>query len=356
MPYIIKTSDITKLKCDAIVNAANNSLLGGGGVDGAIHKAAGPELLKECKTLHGCDTGKAKITKGYNLPAKYIIHTVGPVWNGGNNGEEELLRSCYRESLKLALEYSCESIAFPLISSGAYNYPVDKALEVATDEIRKFLADHEMNITMTVFDKKMFLVKNSDISKIDEYISRNLKYPPEFYCEAPKRSKPGKGSEDSILIEKKRLNSSRKRNIDFERINGMTEVEYGYVSECYDSLPEFKTDESFSQMLLRLIDEKGLTDVEAYKKSNIDKKLFSKIKSNINYKPKKETVYAFVFGLQLGLNDAEELLHKAGYSISDSILSDVIIKYFIENKKYDIFEVNNTLYFYDQKLLGNVAS
>ncbi len=355
MPYIIKSSDITKIKCDAIVNAANNSLLGGGGVDGAIHKAAGPELLKECKTLNGCDTGKAKITKGYNLPAKYIIHTVGPVWNGGNNGEEELLRSCYRESLKLALEYSCESIAFPLISSGAYNYPVDKALEVATDEIRTFLAVYEMNIILTVFDKKMFLLKNNSISEIDEYINRNLKKPPVFYGEAPKRSKGGIDREDGILIEKTKI-KKRRRDIDSERVNGMLDDESDILLECCLSLPEFKTDESFSQMLLRLIDERGLTDVEAYKRSNIDKKLFSKIKSNINYKPKKETVYAFVFGLQLNLKAAEELLHKAGYSISDSILSDVLIKYFIENKKYDIFEVNNTLYFYDQKLLGNVAS
>lgn len=333
MPFTIIRNDITKVKADAIVNAANNTLLGGGGVDGAIHRAAGAELLKECKTLGGCETGQAKITKGYKMPCKYIIHTVGPIWRGGGNNEEKLLYSCYEKSLKLAKEYGCESVAFPLISSGVYRYPKDQALQVATSAINDFLAENDMDVTMVVFDKNAVMVSEKLLDSVQKYIDDN-------YAE-----------EHNDYYRRSRLMFD-----DFPKLKSFKSVEMDEALE-FDSFEDRcmlfdELDESFSQALLRMIDERNYTDAQVYKKANIDRRLFSKIRSDVNYKPKKQTAVAFVIALELDINEARELLEKAGYTLSNSIKFDVIIKYFIENKIYDVYKINETLFAFDQMLIG----
>ena len=338
MPFRIIRNDITKVKADAVVNAANSSLLGGGGVDGAIHRAAGPELLKECRTLGGCNTGDAKITKGYKMPCKYIIHTVGPIWNGGRSGEKEQLYSCYKKSLELAKEYECGSVAFPLISSGVYGYPKDKALDVAVSAITDFLEENDMDITMVVFDKNAVSVSEKLISDVKKYIDDN--YAEEHSSYFSRRNKEirfwGECDEPDI-----KMSADREYR---------TPESYVALSACFEDFD--KLDETFSQALLRMIDEKGLTDVQVYKKANIDRRLFSKIRSDMNYKPKKQTAIALAVALELDIQETQKLLEKAGYTLSNSIKFDVIIKYFIENKKYNIYEINETLFAFDQSLIG----
>jgi len=336
MPLEIIRNDITKVHADAIVNAANSSLLGGGGVDGAIHRSAGPELLKECRNLGGCEVGKAKITKGYRLPAKYVIHTVGPVWQGGNNHEEKLLANCYINSLALAKDYKLESIAFPLISSGAFGYPKDKALKTAIAVIGDFLLKNDMTIYLVVYDKAAFKLSEKLFLSIGQYI-------------------------DDKYIEEHPYNRRDRFEAKYQ------------ISECYSEAPEVfssenlvpikkkkrslievleQVDETFSQMLLRLIDEKGMKDSETYKKANINRKHFSKIRNDINYKPSKPTALAFAIALKLNLDETKDLLLKAGFALSHSSKFDLIIEYFIEESNYNIFEINEALFAFDQNLLG----
>lgn len=327
MPIKIIRNDITKLDCDAIVNAANKTLLGGGGVDGAIHKAAGKGLLKECMSLGGCKTGEAKITSAYSLPCKLIIHTVGPIWKGGFFNEKEQLASCYKNSLELAKKNNCTSIAFPMISTGAYRYPKDKALKIATDTISEFLLENEMLVYIVVFDKKAYSIGKKLFCDIKQYIDDN-------YAEQYSNQR-------NMLSESEAIDYCDTAPSCGKAVLPTT------LKEKLEQI-----DESFSQMLLRKIDEKGIKDSECYKKANIDRKLFSKIKSNINYKPSKVTAIAFAISLELSLEETKDMLMKAGFALSKSNKFDIIIEYFITNGNYNIFEINEALFAFDQSLLG----
>ena len=340
MPLEIVRNDITKMKVDAIVNAANESLLGGGGVDGAIHRAAGVGLLNECRTLGGCKTGTAKITGGYNLPAKYVIHTVGPIYDDGKHGEKALLESCYRESLALATENNCETVAFPLISSGVYGYPKDQALKVAIDLISDFLLENEMTVYIVIFDKAAYKISEKLFSDIAEYIDDNYVDEHADYS----RERIRMSALPPMAPRKRR----KKSDDDFLE---MCDCKAMLAEDALDAKLR-QIDESFSQMLLRKIDEKGMTDAECYKKANIDRKLFSKIRSDVNYKPSKPTALAFAISLELSLAETEDMLRKAGFALSHSNKFDIIIEYFISKGNYNIFEINEALFAFDQSLLG----
>ena len=328
MPLIIVRNDITKMSVDAIVNAANETLLGGGGVDGCIHRAAGPELLQECRTLGGCKTGDAKITKAYRLPCQYVIHTGGPVWNGGSHGERELLVSCYRTSLALAKEHGCETVAFPLISSGIFGYPKDQALRVAVDTIGEFLLHNDMTVYIVIFSRTAYQISRKLFADIAEYVD-------DHYVDAHTDS------------QRERL---RRRGVVESRMLTAYEDAPVAASGLDEALAHL--DAGFSETLLKIIDRSGKKDAEVYKKANVDRKLFSKICNNPDYKPSKPTAIAFAIALELNLDETRDLVARAGYALSASSKFDVIIEYFIRQKKYDIFEINEALFAFDQSLLG----
>ena len=375
MPIKIIREDITKIKCDAIVNVANSTLLGGGGVDGAIHRAAGIGLLWECMKLKGCKTGQAKITGAYKLPCRYIIHTVGPKWKGGKNGEKELLESCYQCSLELAKQNHCESIAFPLISSGVYGYPKAQALQVAINIISSFLLENDMLVYIVVFDKIAYQIGEKLFSDIQTYIDDNYV---DLYVDidyarmcnsqcsqvlpSKKRSKKCRGGQKLYAPTSKpqqssQMSSSMARQ-PIHHLEDSTTQLLGdledVTTQLFDNLEDAikQIDESFSQMILRKIDENGMTDAQCYKKANIDRKLFSKIRNDVHYRPSKTTAIAFAIALELSLEETKDLLMKAGFALSHSNKFDIIIEYFISNKNYNIFEINEALFAFDQSLLG----
>ena len=334
LPLEIIRNDLTKVEVDVIVNPTDPFLSGSGGVDREIHMAAGSKLVKECEALGGLEFGQAKITKGYMLPAKHIIHTAGPIWKDGESGEEEILAYCYRNSLALAKEYDLETIAIPLISSGSFGYPKDKALKTAISEIGSFLLENDMTVYLVVYDKKAFSLSEKLFSSIKEYIDDN--YVNNRYLEGTTWGYPTQQSyrrtiesSDSSIYEEPK--PKRKRKLD-DLVNNI--------------------DDTFSQMLLRLIDDRGMTDPQVYRKANVDRRLFSKIRNDKDYRPSKPTVLAFAIALELSLDETKDLLNRAGYSLSRSSKFDIIIEYFILEENYDIFEINGALLGFNQNLLG----
>jgi O-acetyl-ADP-ribose deacetylase (regulator of RNase III) len=333
MPLQIVRNDITKMEVDAVVNAANSHLKMGGGVCGAIFNAAGAEKLQaECDLIGKCNIGEAVITKGYKLPAKYIIHAVGPVWDGGNSNEEKSLTDCYVNSLNLAKKHNLNSIAFPLISSGIYGYPKDKAFRVAVSAIQQFLLHNDMMVYLIVFDKKAVEISEKLFKSIEKYIDYN-------YVDE--------------MLDKKRNRYAEEFNISYN-LEMPPEAAIKPMKHGKRSLEDVvaQMEETFTEMLLRLIDEKGKTDVQAYKKANIDRKLFSKIRSDKFYKPRKATALALAISLELNIDETKDLLSKSGYALSHSNKFDIIVEYFIEEGIFDIFEINEALFAFEQNLLG----
>ena len=332
MPFQIVHNDITKMHTDAIVNAANSRLQAGGGVCGAIFAAAGDrKLQEECNRKSPCPTGSAVITGGYGLSAKYIVHAVGPIWQGGGQGEEELLRSAYLTSLKLAAENGCRSISFPLISAGIYGYPKEQALQVAVSAFSQFLMEQddgeEMDIYLVVFDRSAVSMSEKLFQEIRHYIDT-------FHDEEEKERRRRFEYEICCASICKDADVLRERSLE-ELVNNL--------------------EETFSEMVLRLVDEKGYKDSEVYKRANLDRKLFSKIRSNPDYHPKKETVLALAVGLKLSVDETLDLLQRAGYTLSNSSRTDVIVRFFLEKEEHDIFLINEALFCFGEAVLGSAA-
>ena len=405
MPFQIIRNDITRVKADAIVNTANPKPVIGGGTDSAIYKAAGEEqLLAERKKIGNIEPGQAVSTPAFKLNAKYIIHTVGPAWIDGNHGERETLRSCYANSLALADELNCESIAFPMIATGIYGFPKDEALNIALEEIGKFLLTHEMDITLVVFDKKALKLSENLVGEIDRYIDehtvgrlsrREYGYnnersrrrreieddecrffdistdaapsapespeAPRHHCMHDLSETDYKEDDRSEIFEDKLAEAA---DITYFRDEFASPAEapkaarplFSFFSKkAEDKLDKLlkKKEDTFQQRLFKLIDERKLDDVTVYKRANIDKKVFSKIRCNVNYHPKKKTALAFAIALHLDMAEMKDLLSRAEYALSPSSDFDLIISYFVENKIYDIYEINTALYSYTDDYLGN---
>ena len=341
MPFEIVRNDITKMAVDAIVNSANPRPLVGLGTDSSIHGAAGPELLQARQKIGPISVGQAAITPGFALQAKYVIHTVGPVWDGGSYGEETLLRNCYENSLRLALEQGCHSIAFPLIATSNYGFPKDKALQIAVSAFSSFLMEHEMMIYLVVFDRRAYKLSESLFSSIASYID-------DHYVDLWEQAIYGG------IGQRNRQVSRRQRDLELcrESCPAPAPMAAPKAVSLEDILRHREA--GFTETLFQYIDASGKKDSEIYKKANLSKQHFSKIRSNPNYKPTKATALALAIALELDLDKTKDLLGRAGFALTNSSKLDLIVRYFIENRNYNILEINMALYEFDQNLLGSV--
>ncbi|MDD7280605.1 MAG: macro domain-containing protein [Erysipelotrichaceae bacterium] len=319
MPFEIVRNDITKMEVDVIVNTASSKPIIGPGVDSHIYEEAGKELWNDRKKIGDIVCGQAKITKGYNLNAKYIIHVVSPNWNN-HSQDIDLLKKSYQSALQLVLKYKCKSVAFPLLSSGNRGFPKEIAMQCAIECFSDFLLKHDCMIYLVVYDKKSYLCSEKLFHSVKSYVDD--KYVDEHFYES--------------------------RNIYSREMNLFP---FAGSARSLDHLME-ELDETFSECLIRMIDERNLKDSDVYKKANVDRRLFSKIKNNKNYQPSKVTCIAFALSLELNLDQTKELIGKAGYALTHSSKFDIVIEYFIENHNYDIYELNEVLFSFDLPLIG----
>lgn len=336
MPFEIIRNDITKMTVDAIVNTANPLPVIGAGVDSMIHKAAGPGLLEARRQIGPIAVGCAAVTPAFDLNAKFVIHTVGPVWEGGNGSEEALLRACYDRSLRLALDRGCRSVAFPLISTGHYGFPRDLALQIAIAAFSAFLTEQEMQIYLAVFDRDSFRLSEKLFRDVESYIDQN-------YVDTCIMS---------ICAEERAAPPHRRRRLATFKSTACEEFRCTPSSSM--SLEEMlrQEDAGFTETLLKLIDRTGKKDSEIYKKANLSKQHFSKIRNNPNYRPTKPTAIALSLALELDLEATRDLIGRAGYALTNSSKFDLIIRYFIEQHNYNVVEINCVLFEHDQMLLG----
>ena len=350
MPLKIVRNDITKVRADAIVNSANKNPICGGGAEYHIYQAAGhAELLAAREKVGALNVAEVAVTPAFALKAKYIIHTVGPKWNGGASGETLALENCYTGALEKAKKLGCETIAFPLISSGVFKFPKDSALKIALKAIGTFLQTNEMDVQLVVFDRKSFEVSEDLYSDIHAYIDDN--YVQDKYDDVHDyvRQRWDENRNDSWG------NLNRERDcikLDIEEsIDKLCDKAKCLCAESLDDILA-KPGETFCNKLFHLIHEKNLDDDDVYKKANLDRKHFSKIRSNMDYKPTKKTALALAIALHLNLDETADLIARAGFALSPSNTGDLIVKFFIEREKYDIWEINSMLFKFGQPTLG----
>ena len=380
MPFKIIRQDITKLHTDAIVNTANPKPVVGRGTESRIYEVAGwDSLLKEREKYGDLEPGSAVATAAFDLPAKVVIHTVGRPWRGGSEGEEDVVRDCYRNSLKLAAKKECRSIAFPLLGTGAYGFPKTRALEIAEESFREWedISPYDIKIILTVFDQDSYLLSEARYSRIEAYIDEHYvqetldaeytgPYEPtgDEVCEGAAApvddgeadvEMPSPISSHHLLLRGARR-AFGKSKMKAESSAPMEELRFAGMAASKRDLKDVvaQAAETFQESLFRWIDERGMKDPEVYKKANLDKKLFSKIKKNKDYHPSKNTALALSIALRLNLDETKDLIGRAGYAFSPSEKFDLIIRFYIEEENYDIFEINEALYDFEQPLLGAI--
>lgn len=387
MPFQIVRNDITKMHVDAIVNTANPMPGYGAGIDSAVYEAAGKDkLLAKRHEIGAIDRGTSVITDGYQLPAKYIIHTVGTAWQGGKEGEEDIIRSCYRSVFKLASKNDISSLAIPLLASGSYGFPKGIAPRIALSEIEAFMSGSDMDVYLVVFDEKSVSLSSELYGDIDEYINDNyvdeknrVEYPATYSDNesAIRGSESFAGGLSTATIgsvprflkankaQKRQKKGSSKKAGAIE--NSFEDEEEMLSSDMCLSAPIVEEerslddvvnnlDKTFMELVFSFADAKGLTDVEVQKKANLDRKAFSKLKCGTTKNPSKATALALAVALELDLDDTKDLLSRAGLALSPCSKQDVIVQYFIEKEAYDIYEINVALFEHGEQLLGTQAS